>query len=108
MGGSAITGFASLPPSRIFCDGCMAENPRLIDQSCPVRLCVIERGLDHCLQCENYVCEKLATRIVDAEDIRQRVKHEVSDDDYQRFIRPYENSRRFEALRLCESTPDAG
>lgn len=92
------------PAAEICCDGCMAVDAELIDQTCRVRLCVIERGLDNCSQCERYVCEKLETRIVTAEDVRQRVSHEISPQDYQRFIRPYENARRLKALRCVVST----
>jgi hypothetical protein len=37
-----------IPAGQIICDGCMAENPCLIDKSCPVRPCVIERGFANC------------------------------------------------------------
>jgi Protein of unknown function (DUF3795) len=30
-----------IPADQIVCDGCMANNPKLIDQACPVRPCVI-------------------------------------------------------------------
>ena len=85
-----------LPPEQILCDGCMAENPRLIDQSCRVRPCVIEKGLDNCAQCEQYICEKLAERIVVYEEVRQRVNAEILEDDYLCFIRPYENKKRLD------------
>ena len=88
-----------LPPSEICCDGCMADNPKLIDASCPVRPCVIERGLDNCSQCEDYVCEKLAQRLVVREEVERRTGLEISEDDYACFIRPYENKRRLDALR---------
>jgi hypothetical protein len=88
-----------LPPERIVCDGCMAENPRLIDQNCPVRSCVMERGLDHCGRCEQYVCEKLAERLVTCEEVRSRIGAEIPQDDYLCFIRPYENKQRLDSLR---------
>jgi hypothetical protein len=88
-----------LPAAEISCDGCMSENPKLIDQSCPVRPCVIEKGLDNCAQCEQYVCEKLAQRLVVYEQVRQKVGADIPDDDYVCFIKPYENKRRLEALR---------
>ncbi|MBN1361790.1 MAG: DUF3795 domain-containing protein [Sedimentisphaerales bacterium] len=88
-----------LPPEQIVCDGCMAENPRLIDKGCPVRPCVIAKGLDHCGQCQQYACEKLKKRIVVYEGIKQRVGADIPEDDYLCFIRPYENKRRLEALR---------
>jgi hypothetical protein len=88
-----------LAPEKILCDGCMAENPRLIDQSCPVRPCVIERSLENCAQCEEYVCEKLRERIVVYEQAKERVGAEIPEDDYNCFIRPYENKSRLDVLR---------
>ena len=88
-----------LPPSEICCDGCMAENPRLIDTGCPVRPCVMERGLDNCARCDEYVCERLAERLVVFEDVQQRVGAEIPEHDRACFIRPYENKRRLDALR---------
>ena len=88
-----------IPPERILCDGCMAGNPQLIDQACPVRPCVIERGLDNCAQCEEYVCDRVTQRLVAYEEVRERVDGPIPEDDYLCFIRPYENERRLEALR---------
>jgi hypothetical protein len=88
-----------LPPAQICCDGCMADNPKLIDQSCPVRPCVIEKGLDNCSQCEIYVCEKLTERLVVFEEVKNRIKAEIPKNDRLRFIRPYENKQRLDALR---------
>jgi hypothetical protein len=88
-----------LPPESILCDGCMADHPKLIDSACPVRPCVIERRLDNCAQCDDYVCEKLTQRLVVFEDIRQKAGGSVPEEDYQCFIRPYENKRRLEALK---------
>lgn len=88
-----------LPTEAICCDGCMLDNPKLIDTSCPVRPCVIERGLDNCAQCDEYVCAKLKERLVVLEEIKQRVGAEIPDDDYHCFIQPYENKLRLDALR---------
>jgi hypothetical protein len=88
-----------LPPEGILCDGCMAENPKLIDSACPVRPCVIARELDNCAQCEDYICEKLTQRLVVYEDIKQKAGGSIPEDDYQSFIRPYENKRRLEAFK---------
>jgi hypothetical protein len=88
-----------IPPAEICCDGCMSDDPKLIDLSCPVRPCVIEKGLDNCSQCEHYICEKLTERLVEFEAVKNRVGAEIPEDDYQCFIRPFENKRRLEALR---------
>jgi hypothetical protein len=91
-----------LPASEISCDGCMADNPKLIDQSCPVRPCAIEKGLDNCAQCEQYVCEKLKERLVVFEQVKQRIGADIPEDDYICFIKPYENKRRLDSLRQSD------
>ena len=40
-----------MPPERIVCDGCMAQDGRLIDKECPVRPCVADRGYTNCSAC---------------------------------------------------------
>ena len=94
-----------LPPEEIYCDGCMADDPKLIDQNCPVRPCVIEKGLENCAQCELYVCEKLTERLVVFEEVRNRVGKEIPEYDYLCFIRPYENKRRLNGLRAAMKRP---
>ena len=88
-----------LPPESILCDGCMADNPKLIDRTCPVRPCVIARELENCAQCDDYVCEKLTQRLVVFEDIQQKAGGFIPEDDYQCFIQPYENKLRLETLK---------
>jgi hypothetical protein len=92
-----------IPPERILCDGCMAQDPRLIDKACPVRPCVIERGLENCAPCDEYVCDRVAQRLVTYEWVKERVGDTIPEDDYLCFIRPYENERRLEALRTAKS-----
>jgi len=77
----------------------MSENPKLIDQGCPVRPCVIEKGLENCAQCADYVCEKLTQRLVICEEVKNRVGAVIAEDDYLCFIRPYENKRRLDAMK---------
>jgi hypothetical protein len=97
-GGFRYFGFR-LPPEKIYCQGCMAENPVLIDSGCPVRPCVIEMRLANCAQCAVADCEKLAERLVDHGEVLSRVGGNIPEEDYQRFIRPYENKRRLAALK---------
>jgi len=88
-----------IPAEQIICDGCMAENPRLIDKSCPVRPCVIERGLTNCSQCPDYACAKLTERLVVYEDLAAKTPFPIPPEDRARFIAPYENNRRLDQLR---------
>jgi hypothetical protein len=97
-----------LPAEAICCDGCMADNPKLIDQNCPVRPCVIEKGLENCAQCEQYVCEMLTERLVVFEEVQQRVGVEIPEQDYVLFIQPYENKLRFMVSRPKSSLDHPG
>ncbi|NPV76077.1 MAG: DUF3795 domain-containing protein [Anaerolineae bacterium] len=92
-----------LPPAEICCDGRLTENPKLIDQDCPFRPCVIEKGIENCSQCQKYDCAKLAERLVMCEELKQRVNREISSEDYLRIIRPYENKKRLDDLRSGRS-----
>lgn len=91
-----------LDPAEICCDGCMSEHPHLIDSGCPVRPCVIERGLENCSQCDDYICEKLEERLVIFGEVQERTGLEISGGDYLFFIRPYENKRRLDKMRALQ------
>jgi hypothetical protein len=93
-------------PEQIRCEGCMAEDPELLDVNCPVRPCAIEKGLDHCAQCDDYVCDGLSQRLVVYEEVERRIGAAIPEEDRARFILPYENKQRLDALRA--STDGAG
>jgi len=50
-----------LKPDDINCDGCLPTNKRLMVfcHDCTIRSCCIERKLENCAYCDDYVCEKL-------------------------------------------------
>lgn len=86
-----------ISPENIKCDGCLTpdeENPHLNDDSCPVRKCVLEKGFENCSRCEDYICEKLESRMVDRSDFGS-----ISEKDYRCFVKPYESRERLEKLR---------
>jgi hypothetical protein len=87
-----------IPADQIICDGCLAQAPRLIDKSCPVRPCVVERGLHHCAECPEYICAKLADRLVVYEEVAARCPRPISKEDRRQFIGPYENRERLDDL----------
>ncbi len=86
-----------IPAEEIICEGCLNDG-KLIDTACQVRPCVIEKGHDHCGQCENMFCEKLKERIVDVEEML--TKHgTIPAEDFEKFIKPYANKLRLLSLR---------
>ena len=94
-----IYGFR-IEPQAIVCEGCVSsESPDLIDKNCPVRPCVVSRGIENCAYCHEFVCEKHKQRSVDREDLERTLKRELEESEYQRLVRPYEGERRLLGLR---------
>jgi hypothetical protein len=99
-----------IPPDEIACDGCFSADGHRIDAACAVRACVIEHSLDNCAACPDLergstgqpgdVCAILTTRDVTRAEVEARVGAPVPDEDYVRFIRPYEGLARLRALRV--------
>jgi hypothetical protein len=90
-----------IEPEDIYCDGCLedgCQTVKLIDQGCPVRPCVKEKGLENCSQCDEFICEKLKNRIVDYEAIKAGCPS-IPNKDYKQFIFPYENGKRLSEIR---------
>jgi hypothetical protein len=71
----------------------------LIDKNCPVRPCVISKGLHNCAHCGDYICDKLLQRIVSREVLEARANRAFSDAEYQAFIKPYESKKRLDEIR---------
>lgn len=91
-----------MAPEKIICDGCSVDdskNPRLIDSNCKVRLCSIARKISSCAQCEDFPCDSIKDRMVDRREIETQLKIEISDSDYENYVKPYENRERLEAIR---------
>ena len=91
-----------IPADRIRCDGCRAEDstcPNRIDVDCPVRPCVIDKGLDSCAQCDGYVCPRLSQRLVDGAEVSAKMARPIPPQELDAFIRAYDNKRRLEQIR---------
>jgi hypothetical protein len=97
-----------IPAEQIACDGCMADNPRLIDKACPVRPCVIQRGITNCSECSDYVCDRLADRLVVYETLAAKHPCPIPSEDRARFIAPYENKVRLDKLRSAGGARKGG
>jgi len=99
-----------IPPEKIYCEGCMSgDNPKLIDTKCPVRACVIEKGLSNCSECGEYPCKTFNERAVVYEKLVKDRK-DITESDREQFIRPYENTVRLDQLkhRREASSPSSG
>jgi hypothetical protein len=85
-----------------YCDGCLtddSENPVLITADCPVRPCVMAKGLENCAYCDKYPCQELERKFIDYQKIRERFGAPIPEEDYRRFIMPYEGRQVLEKIR---------
>ena len=89
-----------IEPNDIVCEGCVSgENPLLIDKNCPVRPCVVLKGIDNCAYCDEYICNKLKQRIVSRDSIEDKLNKKLSDKEYELFVKPYESKVRLDKIR---------
>ncbi len=100
-GWHAIYGFR-IEPEKIICEGCVSsENPILIDKNCPVRPCAIEKKIETCAECEDYICDKLKQRIVNRSELEEKLGIKLTDGEYKSFVLPYESKPRLDKIRNC-------
>jgi hypothetical protein len=86
-----------IPPEEIGCAGCLNKG-KLADSGCPVRPCVIEKDLDNCAYCNEYCCEKLATRLNFVDEYKKNPAN-ISEEDYNKFVIPYISKPRLHEIR---------
>jgi hypothetical protein len=56
------------------CDGCKTEGGRLFSNSnCPMRTCAVEKGIESCAHCDDYVCEALEKLFTTDPGARERL-----------------------------------
>ena len=101
-GWKRLFGF-EIPPEKVECAGCHNEGWHA-DTECPVRPCAIEKGVTNCAHCDAFECDALKTRTGFLDDYLKG--KELSDEDRERFIRPYESRERLDRLRAEDGAPD--
>ena len=82
-----------MKPEDVECVGCKNEGKHL-DPDCPVRPCAIEKVVENCAHCSEFICDKLKERINFTEDFLRDNKKPLSDEDFQSYIKPYQSKER--------------
>lgn len=90
-------GHTNYTVENIRCDGCKA-NGRLADKSCQARPCAIERGLETCAHCDDFICDKVKILLCGDDWVRERYP-DISDEDYNLCIRQFINIPRLKSIR---------
>lgn len=84
-------------PERINCDGCRCNkaDAHRIDNTCPVRACVMSKKLNDCSDCNEYPCDIFMSRkglsLYEANDIQ-----ELSIKDYIEYLSAFDNKSRLD------------
>jgi len=79
------------------CDGCLHDG-RLADKNCPVRPCVIARGIENCAHCDDYPCDMLKKLWCSEEELRNRFG-DIPDDDFNLCMRQFVSKPRLREIR---------
>jgi hypothetical protein len=53
-----IFGHQRYTAENVFCEGCKSSG-KIADKECKARPCAIEKGLDSCVQCDEFPCKKV-------------------------------------------------
>ena len=66
------------------CDGCKGDG-RLADKQCRARPCAVERGVESCAQCDDFVCDKVRILLGSRETMlinRHKNLTDLTEDEY--------------------------
>ncbi len=87
------------------CDGCLSGG-YLARQNCPIRECVGRRGLRTCAECEELFCDLLEADMQIIEGAVARYEGNLSQEDYDRYLRPFLIRKTLTQLRSEKATDD--
>ena len=91
-----------MSPDKIRCNGCLSEDCGgydLPDNECPIRPCVLERGMKSCADCFDFPCEKLETRMKSVNEAIIRFKGKITREEYDTFVAPYDYRKTLGEIR---------
>lgn len=91
-----------ISPEKLRCNGCTGErcdNNDFPDLSCPIRACVIERGMNTCADCFDYPCEKMESRMKGVEEVIGRFKDMITHEEFEAYVAPYDSRKNLDELR---------
>ena len=91
-----------IPAERIYCDGCKCKKPdaQRLDSECPVRTCVINKGVIHCGKCDEYPCDTFKLRKgLSFDEAKQKLGENFDPNEYEQYLRAYDNQNNLNKIR---------
>ena len=88
-----IFGHQNYTAENVRCDGCRSEG-RLADKECKARPCAIERGVESCALCGDFVCDKVGHLLASREGLLVYLHAkmaDVSEKEYMLCARQFES-----------------
>lgn len=87
------------------CDGCLSAG-YVAREDCPIRNCANSRGLATCASCGELFCHLLVHDMAIIEGAVERYRGSISQEDYDRFLRPFLIRDALSRLRTGQSVGD--
>ncbi len=87
-----------IKPEDVECVGCKNEGKH-VATSCSVRLCALEKGVENCAHCSEFICDKLKRKMNFIEDFLRNNKKPLSEEDFKSYIKPYQSRERLLKIR---------
>lgn len=89
-----------IPAEDIYCDGCRSTKKKMarrIDNTCPVRACVLENNVDNCSECSKYPCTVFSQRKgLSCAEARQEQGDSFSKEEYEEYMLAFDNKARLD------------
>ncbi len=82
-----------IKPEDVECVGCRNEGKHA-DDNCLVRSCALEKSVENCAHCPEFICDKLKQKMSFIEDYLRNNKKPLSDEEVQIYIEPYHSKER--------------
>lgn len=89
-----IFGHENYTAENVRCDGCRG-NGRLADKECKARPCAIERGVESCACCDEFICDKVRHLLGSREGMLTFMHHKLSsvtEEEYDLCARQFADS----------------
>ncbi len=89
-------------PQRMQCHGCargQVEGLKFPDPKCEIRPCALERGLATCADCAEYPCATMQSRMAACDEVVQRFRGRIRDQEFSRCIAPYDCRAILDSVR---------
>lgn len=83
-----------IPPEQIVCDGCRCQGAEAqrIDEGCPVRPCVMNKGLHNCSECADWPCTLFHGRVGMNRSVAKAMQGDAySEAEFTTYLQAFDN-----------------